>query len=944
MVGNVTGSKKRSYSSAVAILVSIMFICSGVFATAGERHATAGFSAHSIKPAAAGRLAHPPTTGSLKGVICPEGAADAGAMWKIDGGDWFESGAIEDGLAPGEYEVIFSEVESWEKPGNQVVEVTAGETTTVTGTYAYVGGETGHLRIYIEPAGAGEAGARWRIDGSEWYESGYMHDWLPVGEYEVYFKDIEGWEKPANMVVEVTNGETTTATGAYTALEEETGCLQVYIEPHGAAEAGAKWKIDGSDWFGSGVVHDGLAPGEYEVIFKDIWRWDKPANIVVEVTAGETATATGVYYEQPTGHLQVFIEPEGAVEAGAMWRKSTGSWHESGYIYDWLPVGEYEILFKDVEGWDRPANVVVEITAGETTTVTGTYTRTEEETGNLCVYLKPHGAREAGAMWRVDGSEWFESGVIHDGLAPGEYEVFLKAVEGWDEPGDVVAEVRAGETTTIYVEYEQRPGDLPQIHYFTAAPDMIGAGSSALLEWCVENADSISIDHGVGEVNPEEGERKVWPEETTTYTLTATNGAGAVTATATVEVGNEPEIHWFTSSNPPENPITVGQSAVLGWCVSGADRCEISWEDPSAPCREGVEPEKGTMEVWPTKHTKYTFTAVNEVGEVTATAIVAVTSKPTVISFTACPPNILPGQTTKLSWNVFGDAVIEISPDIGIVDGNEGSIEVTLDKSQVFVLTASNSSGKVTADVKVKVVNEPADLSASIKSSPNSAPAARLGQVGAEASFRVQVRNEGPGVARQFKVMLLEKKSIVDEVILDKLKAGQKKMVTLNYVPLRKGQRKLTVVADADNSIPEFDERDNRDAVRYSVKPTKGPDLLITDVKIEHAPGGAPRDALQVSFSIVNVGSKRATAFQYRVFLQHFVGEEIKANDVLVADGYVDKLAPGKRIDVSRVVMMKVFWREFYFHGIVDVHNSVTEFAEDNDVSVVKFSKDDITY
>ena len=75
----------------------------------------------------------------------------------------------------------------------------------------------------------------------------------------------------------------------------------------------------------------------------------------------------------------------------------------------------------------------------------------------------------------------------------------------------------------------------PVINSFTAEPETIARGDSSMLDWETSNATSISIDQGIGTVN-ESGIDFVYPEETTTYTLTAKNSTGSVSASCTVEV------------------------------------------------------------------------------------------------------------------------------------------------------------------------------------------------------------------------------------------------------------------------------------------------------------------------------------------------------------------------------------------------------------------------
>ncbi len=75
----------------------------------------------------------------------------------------------------------------------------------------------------------------------------------------------------------------------------------------------------------------------------------------------------------------------------------------------------------------------------------------------------------------------------------------------------------------------------PVIKNFTADPMEIGIDDMAMLRWEVSGVQNISIDQGVGEASGV-GDRKVAPKVTTMYTLTATNDAGTVSSTVTVNV------------------------------------------------------------------------------------------------------------------------------------------------------------------------------------------------------------------------------------------------------------------------------------------------------------------------------------------------------------------------------------------------------------------------
>lgn len=93
-----------------------------------------------------------------------------------------------------------------------------------------------------------------------------------------------------------------------------------------------------------------------------------------------------------------------------------------------------------------------------------------------------------------------------------------------------------GGTATASATLTVKPAVPLRIVSFTAAPPTIRLGDSATLAWATEGAASVSIDHGVG-TQPPSGTTSVKPSTTTTYTLTAFQGAtGSTTQTLTVEV------------------------------------------------------------------------------------------------------------------------------------------------------------------------------------------------------------------------------------------------------------------------------------------------------------------------------------------------------------------------------------------------------------------------
>lgn len=73
------------------------------------------------------------------------------------------------------------------------------------------------------------------------------------------------------------------------------------------------------------------------------------------------------------------------------------------------------------------------------------------------------------------------------------------------------------------------------IESFTANPNCVQLCQEVFLTWIVSNANTVTISPGIGSVS-NTGSYKVTPGSTTTYTLSATNSAGSVSASTTVAV------------------------------------------------------------------------------------------------------------------------------------------------------------------------------------------------------------------------------------------------------------------------------------------------------------------------------------------------------------------------------------------------------------------------
>ncbi len=170
------------------------------------------------------------------------------------------------------------------------------------------------------------------------------------------------------------------------------------------------------------------------------------------------------------------------------------------------------------------------------------------------------------------------------------------------------------------------PVNLPDIVSFTCSPSPVPyPGGSVTLSWNVTGAISLSIDNGVGVVNPPtSGSTVVTVTTTTTFTLTATGPSGSTTKACPVPVeGPGPHINSFTAT--PSVLPTTGGLVMLAWDVTGATEVRV-YPDGGLL----LPPDAGTTTVGVTATTEFVLVAANAIGQNTADAGVVVPPSNTV--------------------------------------------------------------------------------------------------------------------------------------------------------------------------------------------------------------------------------------------------------------------------------------------------------------------------
>ncbi|MEJ7606630.1 MAG: PKD domain-containing protein [Bryobacteraceae bacterium] len=142
--------------------------------------------------------------------------------------------------------------------------------------------------------------------------------------------------------------------------------------------------------------------------------------------------------------------------------------------------------------------------------------------------------------------------------------------------------------------------------------------------------------------------------------------------------------------------IRAGEQSTIDWQVLNADTVTIT---PGI----GTVGNNGSRQVSPAQTTRYTLTARNSSGDVTATTTVVVEALPPA-QFLACtvsPMNIMPGESATITYNTANADQVMIS-GIGPVDSS-GSRVVSPTQTTSYTLTATNAAGPVLCNLTVQV-------------------------------------------------------------------------------------------------------------------------------------------------------------------------------------------------------------------------------------------------
>lgn len=248
-------------------------------------------------------------TGGIRINLSPPEAAGAGGF-KIAGegmslNNWQDSGTLISGRKPGDYTVSFKPIPGWVSPESLRVAIPGGETVQFTGIYREL---LGSIQVGITPPAAAAAGARWRIDGGPWQESGVTLSNVNSGIRNIQFSTVEGWTSPSSFAVEVSGAGLVQRSAGY-GPPPGLPIIQSISPRTGPLGGGTEIVIDGVNFQAGATVTVGGAPATAVIVESGTRvRATSPARAsygsvpVAVVSGGQTASVpNGFSYLEPSG-------------------------------------------------------------------------------------------------------------------------------------------------------------------------------------------------------------------------------------------------------------------------------------------------------------------------------------------------------------------------------------------------------------------------------------------------------------------------------------------------------------------------------------------------------------------------------------------------------------------------------------------------------------------
>jgi plastocyanin len=208
--------------------------------------------------------------------------------------------------------------------------------------------------------------------------------------------------------------------------------------------------VDGQIADSWGLTWLKVPSGSHTVGFTHVEGYTEPAVQTVMLNAGAITTVTGSFTQR--GSLRVLTSPAkpSQISVDGIPRDNWGMWTD-------IPVGSHQVCFGPTPNFTPPACQTAVVTAGMTTTITGTMTNTPGTPGLTGVgRLRVTTSPALPSQITVNGNIADSWGLAWLQEPPGAYTVCFIHIEGYTEPACSNQTVTVGVDTIVVGTFTQR--------------------------------------------------------------------------------------------------------------------------------------------------------------------------------------------------------------------------------------------------------------------------------------------------------------------------------------------------------------------------------------------------------------------------------------------------------------------------------------------------------
>lgn len=119
------------------------------------------------------------------------------AQWRVNGGEWQNSSAIVQNLAPGDHTIDYATLTGYLAPPSETVTLVSGQILSLTRAYTPLA----NLTIQLDPPNA-----QWRIDSGPWQSTGTVLNNLSLGSHTIDYAPVVDYIAPPSETISLASG------------------------------------------------------------------------------------------------------------------------------------------------------------------------------------------------------------------------------------------------------------------------------------------------------------------------------------------------------------------------------------------------------------------------------------------------------------------------------------------------------------------------------------------------------------------------------------------------------------------------------------------------------------------------------------------------------------------------------------------------------------------